>query len=89
MIWLELEEVFCSKSRVKILRLIYGLGSLNVSDVARRVGLNYASTVEHLRVLEGEGILEVRVYGRVRMYRFLEGSVKARAVVGLIEAWGG
>jgi DNA-binding transcriptional ArsR family regulator len=72
---------------VKILRLIYTLGSLNVSEVARRVGLNYASAAEHLRVLEGEGLLEVRVYGRVRMYRFAEGSVKAKAVTGLIEAW--
>jgi DNA-binding transcriptional ArsR family regulator len=86
-IWVELEEVFSSKSRVKILKLIYTLGSLNVSDVARRVKMNYASTAEHLRVLEAEGILEVRVYGRVRMYRFAEGSVKAKAVAGLIEAW--
>jgi DNA-binding transcriptional ArsR family regulator len=83
----ELEEVFSSKSRVKILKLIYGLGSLNVSDVARRLGLNYASTAEHLRVLEAEGILQVRTYGRVRMYRFSEGSLKGRAVADLIEAW--
>jgi DNA-binding transcriptional ArsR family regulator len=86
-IWVELEEVFSSKSRVKILKLIYTLGSLNVSDVARRVKMNYASTAEHLRVLEAEGILEVRAYGRVRMYRFAGGSVKAKAVAGLIEAW--
>lgn len=85
---MELEEVFSSKSRVKILKLIYSLGSLNVSDVARRLGLNYASTAEHLRILEAEGILQVRTYGRVRMYRFAEGSLKARAVMDLIEAWG-
>ena len=85
---MELEEVFSSKSRLKILKLIYVLGSLNVSDVARRLGMNYASTIEHLRVLETEGILQVRTYGRVRMYRFTEGSVKAKAVAGLIEAWG-
>lgn len=84
---MELEEVFSSKPRMKILKLIYALGSLNVSDVARRVGLNYTSTAEHLRVLEAEGILEVRTYGRVRMYRFSEGSAKAKAAAGLIEAW--
>jgi DNA-binding transcriptional ArsR family regulator len=84
---MELEEVFSSKSRIKILKLIYQLGQLNVSDVARRLKLNYASTSEHLRVLESEGILQERTYGRVRMYRFNEGSAKAKAVVGLIEAW--
>jgi len=84
---MELEEVFSSKSRMKILKLIYQLGQLNVSDVARRLKLNYASTSEHLKVLESEGILQERTYGRVRMYRFNEGSAKAKAVQNLIDAW--
>jgi DNA-binding transcriptional ArsR family regulator len=84
---MELEEVFSSKSRMKIVKLIYQLGQLNVSDVARRLKLNYASTSEHLGVLESEGILQERTYGRVRMYRFNDGSAKAKAVAGLIEAW--
>ena len=84
---MEIEEVFSSKSRMKILKLIYQLGQLNVSDVARRLKLNFASTSEHLKVLESEGILQKRTYGRVRMYRFDEGSAKAKAVMALIEAW--
>ncbi len=84
---MELEDVLSSKSRMKILKLIYQLGSLNVSDVARRLKLNYASTSEHLKVLESEGILQEHKYGRVRMYRFNDGSAKAKAVVCLIEAW--
>ena len=84
---MELEEVFSSKSRMKILKVIYQLGQLNVSDVARRLKLNFASTSEHLKVLESEGILQERTYGRVRMYRLDEGSAKAKAVVALIEAW--
>ena len=83
---MELEEVFSSKSRVKILKIIYQLGQLNVSDVARRLKLNFSSTSEHLKMLELEGILQERTYGRVRMYRFSEGA-KAKAVVDLIEAW--
>jgi DNA-binding transcriptional ArsR family regulator len=84
---MELEAVFSSKSRMKILKLIYKLGQLNVSDVARRLKLNYASTSKHLKVLESEGILQERTYGRVRMYRFNEGSAKAKAVQNLIDAW--
>jgi len=72
---------------MKILKLIYTLGSLNVSDVARRIKMNYAATAKHLKLLEEEGILQQRVYGRVHMYRFNEGSVKAKAVANLIEAW--
>ena len=84
---MELEDVFSSKPRVKILKIIYSLGALNVSDVARRLKMNYASTAEHLKILEKEGILHVHIYGRVKMYRFNEGSAKAKAVVALIEAW--
>jgi DNA-binding transcriptional ArsR family regulator len=84
---LDLEDVFSSKPRMKILKLIYTLGSLNVSDVARRIRMNYASTAGHLKVLEAEGILEERKYGRIRMFRFHEGSSRAQAVAALIEAW--
>ena len=84
---MDLEQVFSSKSRMKILKLIYQLGQLNVSDVARRLKLNYVSTSGHLKLLECEGILQERKYGRIRMYRFNEGSAKAKAVQNLIEAW--
>lgn len=84
---MELEEVFSSKPRMKILKLINQLGQLNVSDIARRIKINYSLTDEHLKLLESEGILQQRVYGRIRMYRFNETSAKAKAVQNLIEVW--
>ncbi len=84
---MDIEEVFSSKLRMKILKLIYDLGSLNVSDVARRLNTNFSSASEHLKVLENEGILQELTYGRIRMYRFNEGSTKAKAVQNLIETW--
>ena len=84
---MEIEEVFSSKPRMKILRLVARLGALNVSDIARRINLNYSTTNQHLKLLEAEGILQQRVYGRVRMYRFNEVSPKAKAVQNLIETW--
>jgi DNA-binding transcriptional ArsR family regulator len=84
---MEIEEVFSSKPRMKILRLVARLGALNVSDIARRINLNYSTTNKHLKLLEGEGILQQRVYGRIRMYRFNDRSPKAIAVQNLIETW--
>lgn len=84
---MDLEDVFSSKPRVKILKIIYTLGSLNVSDIARRLKMNYAATAKHLWILEEEGILLVRTYGRVKMYRFNEGAPRAKAVANLIEVW--
>jgi len=84
---MEIEQVFSSKPRMKILKLIARLGELNVSDVARRIGVNFTTTSKHLRVLEEEGILQQRTYGRIRMYRFNQASAKAKAVQDLIETW--
>jgi DNA-binding transcriptional ArsR family regulator len=81
------EEVFSSKPRMKILKLIARLGELNVSDVARRIGVNFTTTSRHLKILEDEGVLQQRTYGRIRMYRFNQASAKAKAVQNLIEAW--
>ena len=84
---MEIEEVFSSKPRMKILKLLARLGTLNVSDIAKRIGLNYSATNNHLRLLEAEGVLVQRVYGRIRMYRYNDASAKAKAVQGLIETW--
>jgi DNA-binding transcriptional ArsR family regulator len=84
---MQIEEVFSSKPRMKILKLIARLGALNISDIARRIKLNYTTTNEHLKLLETEGILLQKVYGRVRMYKFNESSPKAKAVQNLIETW--
>ena len=84
---MQLEEIFSSKPRMKILKFIARLGELNVSDVARRIGVNFTTTSRHLQLLEDEGILTQRTYGRIRMYRFNQASAKAKAVQDLIEVW--
>jgi predicted transcriptional regulator len=83
----ELEEVLSSKLRMKILKIIYKSGQPNISDIARQANSNFASTAEHLKFLEAEGILQVHLYGRVRLYKFKEGSAKAKAVQNLIQVW--
>ncbi len=85
--FVEIEAVFSSKPRMKILTLISRLGMLNVSDIARRINLNYTTTNQHLKLLETEGVLQQRVYGRIRMYRFNDKSHRAKAVQNLIETW--
>ncbi len=85
---MEIEEVFSSKPRMKILKLLSRLGTLNVSEIARRINLNYSTTNKHLKLLEDEGVIQQRHYGRIRIYRFNEVSPKARAVQNLIDVWG-
>ena len=84
---MDLEDVFSSKLRMKVLKIIAQVGELNVSEIARRLGVNYETTSKHLKILEDEGILQHKVFGRIRLYRLNEHSPKAKAVQKLIDAW--
>jgi DNA-binding transcriptional ArsR family regulator len=84
---MDIEDVFSSKLRVKILKMLGEVGELNVSEIARRLGVNYNTTSGHLKVLEDEGIVQHKVFGRIRLYRLNEHSPKAVAVQSLMDAW--
>ncbi|MDH5664123.1 MAG: winged helix-turn-helix domain-containing protein [Candidatus Bathyarchaeota archaeon] len=82
-----IEEVFSSKGRVKILRILAEMGELNISAIARRAGLNYATTNQHLLVLENHGLIRHKRFGRIRIFRFDEENPRARMIKKLIEFW--
>jgi len=84
---MNVEDFFSSKLRIKVLKILTQVGELNVSEIARRLGVNYSTTSKHLKVLEDEGILQHKVFGRIRLYRLNEHSPKAKAVQNLMEAW--
>lgn len=84
---MDVEQVLGSKLRVKILKILARVGELNVSEIARRLGVNYNTTHRHLKILEDGGILRHKEFGRIRLYRFDERSPKARALQKLMEAW--
>jgi len=84
---MNVEDVFSSRLRMKILRILVQVGELNGSEIARRLNVNYVTTSKHLKALENEGILVHKVFGRIRLYRLDERSSKAKAVQALIETW--
>ena len=85
----QLEDVLCSVSRLKILKMLMRLGQLNVSQVAVRLRSNYEATYEHLKILESAGIVEQRLSGRTRYYRLKQYSARSKAVQELIEVYEG
>jgi len=84
---LAIEEVLSSKGRVKILRILTEIGELNISEIARRAGLNYATTNRHLGVLEEHGLVRHKRFGRIRIFRFNEANPKAELIGRLMELW--
>ena len=84
---MQIEEAIGNKFRIKILKILSHVGELNVSVIARKIGSNYKVTMKHLKILEDEGILQHKRFGRIRLYRFNENSSKAKAIQHLIESW--
>ena len=84
---MDVEDVFSSKLRMKVLKILVEMRELNVSEIARRLKANYNSISKHLKVLEDEGLIQHKVFGRIRLYRLNEHSPKAKSVQDLIEVW--
>ena len=82
-----IEEVFSSKGRVKILRILAEIRELNISEIARRAGLNYATTNQHLQVLESHKLVRHKTFGRIHIFRYNEENPRARMIKQLIELW--
>jgi predicted ArsR family transcriptional regulator len=83
---MDLEDVFCSKTRMRILKLLFQYGQLNTSGIAQRLGTNYETAIRHLSLLEKEGVVAQRLSGKTRFFRFTS-SLKARAVMKLLDEW--
>jgi predicted transcriptional regulator len=84
---MDLEDIFSSRLRMKTLKLLDKMHELNVSEIAHRLGMNYGVATKHLKVLEEEGIIQHKMFGRIRLYRLNESSPKTKAVQNLIEVW--
>ncbi|MBT8171332.1 winged helix-turn-helix domain-containing protein [Candidatus Bathyarchaeota archaeon] len=84
---MSIEEVFSSKGRVKILRILSEIGELNISEIARRAGLNYATTNQHLQILENHKLIRHKTFGRIRIFRYNEENARAIMIQKLIEFW--
>jgi DNA-binding transcriptional ArsR family regulator len=84
---MSIEDVFSSKGRVRILRILADIGELNISEIARRAGLNYTTTNQHLMVLESYKLVRHKKFGRIRIFRYNEENPKAMMIKQLMELW--
>ncbi len=69
------------------MRILVEIGELNISEIARRAGLNYATTNQHLEALENYGLIQHKKFGRIRIFRFNEANSRANLIKEMMEAW--
>jgi len=83
----KLDEILSCRGRVRILMLLSNVMELNISEIARRVGLNYTTANRHLIELENAGLLQQKRFGGIRIYKFSDANSKAQAIKRLIKEW--
>ncbi|NHI83228.1 MAG: ArsR family transcriptional regulator [Candidatus Thorarchaeota archaeon] len=82
-----IEELFSSKGRIKILKELATSNELNISELCRRVSLNHSSTKSHLEVLIDSGLVEEKIFGRIKIYRYRIEDLRARSFRNLFDLW--
>uniref|UniRef100_A0A7J3ZMC8 ArsR family transcriptional regulator n=1 Tax=Fervidicoccus fontis TaxID=683846 RepID=A0A7J3ZMC8_9CREN len=63
-----MEDILSSKGRVRVLRILYHFGEVNITKVVRESRLNHKSVVKHLQILVKAGIVSERTVGRSKLY---------------------
>lgn len=86
---MSIEEIFSSKGKVKILKILSEREELNVSAIAKKAGLNHSTTNAHLKKLRELGIVEEKKFGRIRIFRLKKEDPKGFAILNLFSAFKG
>jgi len=84
---LEIEDFLSSKTRVKIIKVLYELGELNIRRICQKVGSAYSIVKSNLEIMEELGIVQCKRYGRIRLYSLNNNNPKVKLLIRLIEVW--
>ena len=82
------ENVFSSKGRIRIIKMLSEVGEMHISGIARHVKLSYTTTNNHLQKLKEAGLVQEKKFGRVRIFRFKNEDQRAQKVKKFIDSWG-
>ncbi|GAB4305847.1 MAG: hypothetical protein Kow0069_02120 [Promethearchaeota archaeon] len=82
-----IEEVFSSKGRSKIIKLLVLNGEMNISDIVKKTRLNHQGVLRHLEFLCKHHIVQEKRFGRIRIFRLRVENLKTRSLKKLIEFW--
>ncbi len=86
-VMLNIEDVFASRGRTKILHLLAICGEMNISEIVKKTSLNHLNVKNHLKILVQLNFIQEKEFGRIKIYRFKIENKKAKSLKNLIEFW--
>ncbi len=76
--YVPLEEVFSSKGRVKVLKVLLEAHELNITEIVKRSELNHTVVLSHLEALVKAGLVIEKRFGRIRIFRINESDPRIK-----------
>ena len=84
-----IEDLLGSRARIKILKLLALKQELTISQIIKTTHLNHSSVKHHLTYLKSNNLVQEKVFGRIKIYRYNSENVRARSLKKFIDIWEG
>lgn len=82
-----IEETFGSRARVKIMKLLAINEELMISQIIKRTKLNHTSVSKHLNFLINHDLVQLKKFGRIKIYRFKTENLRAGSFIKFLNIW--
>ena len=84
-----IENLLGSKARIKILKILAINHELSISQIIKKSRLNHTSVKSHLNYLQSLNLVQEKVFGRIKIYRYRTENIRAKSLKKFIEIWEG
>ncbi len=84
-----IENILGSKARIKILKMLAINHELSISQIIKKSRLNHTSVKSHLNYLKSLNLIQEKVFGRIKIYRYRTENIRAKSLKKFIEIWEG
>jgi DNA-binding transcriptional ArsR family regulator len=84
---LEVEDVFSSYGRARVISVIMESDELNISEITRRSGISHSSVELHLEFLVKAGMVTEKRFNRIRIFRVNGSSPLASLLQRFLADW--
>ena len=82
-----IEETFGSRARVKIMKLLAINEELMISQIIKQTKLNHTSVSKHLDFLINHDLVQLKTFGRIKIYRFKTENLRAKSFIKFLNIW--
>lgn len=79
------EDLFCSKARTKVIRTLALNEELNISKIMKNTNLNHSTLVTHLQFFVKIGLVQEKIFGRIKIYRYKNENIIAHCLSNFIK----